>query len=347
MSEMRAGVMHGIRDIRIGTRPIPVPGPGRALVKVKSVGICGSDVHYYEEGQLGRYVVQQPIVLGHECAGQVVELGPGVTHVQVGDRVAVEPGETCGMCGHCKSGRYNLCPDVKFLATPPYDGAFCEFIAVRQDLLFPLPPEMSYEEGAAMEPLSVGIQACLRGHVAPGDSVVITGAGPIGLMANVAAQSFGAHPIVMLDREDLRLSAASGLGATAVVNINGPHHVEEAREALGGGASVAIECAGSGSALQLGISLLKRGGRAVMVGLPAQPVQPIDLAQVADGELELLGVFRYANSYPLAISTFQRFRGDLGVFWTARFPLSQIKEAMETAHSDKARQIKILIDPEK
>jgi L-iditol 2-dehydrogenase len=347
VSEMRAAVMHGIGDIRLETRPIPVPGPGEALVKVKSVGICGSDVHYYEEGRIGRYVVEQPIILGHECAGQVVELGQGTTRVRVGDRVAVEPGQTCGTCGYCKSGRYNLCPDVKFLATPPHDGSFCEFIAMRQDLLFRLPPEMSYEEGTAMEPLSVGIQACLRGRVTPGDSVVITGAGPIGLMTVVAAQSFGAYPIVILDREELRLSVASRLGSTAALNIDDPDHATEAREALGGGASVAIECAGNGSALKLGISLLRRGGRAVVVGLPSQPVQPIDLAQVADGELELLGVFRYANSYPLAISTFQRFRGDLEAFWTARYPLSRVNEAMETAHIDKARQIKILIDPEK
>jgi L-iditol 2-dehydrogenase len=347
MPEMRAAVMHGIGDIRLETRPVPVPGPGEALVKVKSVGICGSDVHYYAEGRIGRYVVEQPMILGHECAGMVVELGSGVTRVNVGDRVAVEPGETCGMCEYCKGGRYNLCPDVKFLATPPYDGSFCEFISMRQDLLFPLPPEMSYDAGAAMEPLSVGIQACLRAHVAPGDGVVITGAGPIGLMTVVAAQSFGAYPIVILDQEELRLDAAAKLGATATLNIKDTDHAERAREVLGGGASVAIECAGQGTALRLGIGLLKRGGRAVMVGLPSEPVAPIDLAQIADGELVLSGVFRYANTYPLAISTFQRFRGDLGVFWTARYPLSRVKEAMETAHRDKARHIKILIDPEK
>jgi L-iditol 2-dehydrogenase len=346
MTEMRAAVMYGIGDVRLETRPVPVPGPGEALVKVKSVGICGSDVHYYAEGRIGRYVVEQPMILGHECAGLVVELGSEVTRVKVGDRVAVEPGKTCVRCEYCKGGRYNLCQEVEFLATPPYDGAFCEFIAVRQDLLFPLPPEMSYEEGAAMEPLSVGIQACLRAHIVPGDSVLITGAGPIGLMTIVAAQSFGAYPIVVLDQEEFRLDVASRLGATAALNIRDADHAERAREALGGVASVTIECAGQGAALRLGIGLLKRGGRSVMVGLPSEPVSPIDLAQIADGELQLLGVFRYANTYPLAISMFQRFNRDLGVFWTARFPLSRAGEAMATAHRDRARHIKILIDPE-
>jgi L-iditol 2-dehydrogenase len=155
MSENRGAVLHAPHDLRV--EPIPMPEPGRleVLVQVSAVGVCGSDVHYYEHGRIGPHVVQAPMVLGHESAGRVVALGEGVTKHAVGDRVTLEPGVPCGRCRECRAGRYNLCPDVKFFATPPVDGAFANFVAIHEDFAFALPEEVSEEAGALMEPLSV------------------------------------------------------------------------------------------------------------------------------------------------------------------------------------------------
>ncbi len=168
---MKAAVLDRPLSIEVKDVPVPEPRPDEALVQVHCIGICGSDVHYYEHGRIGRYEVKQPIILGHEVAGTVVKVGSAVTNVAIGDRVAVEPGVTCGRCDYCKSGRYNLCPDVVFMATPPVDGAWADYVAVRSDFLFKLPEAMSFEEGALLEPLSVGIHAMTRGRVKPSDRV--------------------------------------------------------------------------------------------------------------------------------------------------------------------------------
>lgn len=178
---------------------IPVPGDYEALVKVHCIGVCGSDIHYYEHGQIGRYIVKEPIVLGHELAGEIVEIGKAVTHLAPGDRVAVEPGVTCGRCEYCKSGRYNLCPDVVFLATPPVNGAWAEYIVMPSDYLFKLPDSMSFEAGALLEPLSVGFHAMQRGEAKPFARLLITGLGPIGLLAGQAAKLFGITEIYGTD----------------------------------------------------------------------------------------------------------------------------------------------------
>jgi L-iditol 2-dehydrogenase len=344
MSEMDAAVMHGIGDIRIERVPVPVPGPREALVRVTTIGICGSDLHYYTEGRIGRYVVEKPLILGHECAGEIVAIGPDVYRIRVGQRVAVEPGATCGECEYCKSGRYNLCPDVRFLATPPVDGAFCEYIVMREDLLYPLPERMSDVEGAMIEPLSAGIQACLRARIRPGDSAIVTGAGPIGLLAMVAARHFGADPVVVFDLEENRLDAARRMGAAAALNVQAQDCEASARRILGRGASVGIEASGSGDALRLAFKLLGRGGRLAIIGLPSQPQIPIDVTAIVDGEIDVHGIFRYANTYPLAISMFSEDRPDLTPMLTAHFPLKEVKAAMDLAIRDKRHHIKILIE---
>ncbi len=177
---MKAAVLLGAGEIRIEERERPRPGPREVLVQVTAVGVCGSDVHYYEHGRIGPFIVEKPLVLGHESAGRVVELGEGASKHAVGDRVTLEPGVPCGRCRECRAGRYNLCPDVVFFATPPIDGAFAEFVAIHEDFAFALPDSLSDEEGALMEPLSVGVWACQKAGVSAGDRVLVTGAGPIG-----------------------------------------------------------------------------------------------------------------------------------------------------------------------
>lgn len=205
---MKAAIMHNTREIRIETLPVPDISQDEVLIKVMAVGICGSDLHYYTNGRIGNYVVEKPFILGHECAGEIAAVGSSVDQFKVGDRVAVEPGVTCGRCEACKEGRYNLCPDVQFLATPPVDGAFVQYIKIRQDFVFSIPDSLSYEHAALIEPFSVGIHAAMRTKLQPGSTIAIMGMGPVGLMAVAAAKAFGASTIIVTDLEPLRLNAA-------------------------------------------------------------------------------------------------------------------------------------------
>ena len=193
---------------------MPSPGPREVLVEITSVGVCGSDIHYYEHGRIGDHIVRSPLVLGHESAGRVAAVGPEVTKHAVGDRVTLEPGVPCGRCEQCRAGRYNLCPDVVFFATPPIDGTFTNFVTIHEDFAFALPDSMSDDVGALMEPLSVGIWACRKAGVTAGDRVLVTGAGPIGLLAMQVALAFGATQVEISDVNESRLALATRTGAT-------------------------------------------------------------------------------------------------------------------------------------
>ena len=232
--KMNVALMHEPYDIEIVERDMPKVGPKDVLIKMMAVGVCGSDVHYYAHGRVGEFVVEKPIVLGHECAGMVAQVGDEVTDFKVGDRVAIEPGEPCRECEYCKSGQYNLCPHMEFMATPPYDGAFCEYISHPADFLYHLPDSVTYEQATLVEPFSVGLQACKRADIKPGSTVVIMGMGPVGLMAVVAAKAYGATNIIVSDLEDNRLEAAKRLGATTAINIKNEDVVERIKELTDG-----------------------------------------------------------------------------------------------------------------
>ncbi|GIM46725.1 sorbitol dehydrogenase [Collibacillus ludicampi] len=343
---MSAAVMDKPLSIEVKKVNRPEPGPDEALIKVHCIGICGSDVHYYEHGRIGRYVVEKPIILGHELAGEVVQVGEKVTNVSIGDRVAVEPGITCGRCEYCKSGRYNLCPDVVFMATPPVDGAWAEYVTVRSDFLYKLPDEMSFEDGALLEPLSVGFHAMRRGKVGPGDRVLVVGLGPIGLLAIQAAKLFGVTEIYGSDVVPFRRELALEMGATGVVNpLDGDVQGQLSQLTEEKGIDVIIETSGNSKAISDTIHLVKRGGRIVFVGLPATNEIPLDIPQLVDSELNVYGVFRYANTYPDAIQALSRSQLDMGKIITHKYPLSRIKEALEVARTQKDTSIKVMIYP--
>src|SRR3954463_15246663 len=192
---MRAAVLHGPGEVVLEERPVPRPGPAEVVVRVRSVGVCGSDTHYYDHGRIGSFVVEAPLVLGHEAAGEGAELGPGVTRLTVGQRVSVEPGVPDLTCEQCLAGRYNLCPDMRFFATPPIDGSLAEFVTVHQAFAHPVPEDMSDDAAAFREPLSVGVWANRRAGVTAGSRVLITGAGPVGLVAAQCAVAFGATEV--------------------------------------------------------------------------------------------------------------------------------------------------------
>ena len=216
--EMKVAVMNGVGKMGFERRPVPVPKDDEALVKLEYVGICGSDLHYYEDGRIGNYIVQPPFVLGHEPGGTVVAVGKNVKNVKVGDRVALEPGKTCGHCEFCKQGKYNLCPDVVFFATPPIDGVFCEYVAHEAALCFKLPDNVSTMEGALIEPLAVGFHAAMQGGAKFGQKALVTGAGCIGLVTAMALKAMGVSEVYVSDVLPARLQKAKELGADEIVN---------------------------------------------------------------------------------------------------------------------------------
>jgi L-iditol 2-dehydrogenase len=343
---MKAAVMNKQFEIEIQEIAVPKVQDDEVLVKVMAVGVCGSDIHYYEHGKIGRYVVEKPIILGHECAGIVAEVGENVTKVKVGDRVAIEPGITCGRCEYCKDGRYNLCPDVQFLATPPVNGAFVQYIKHREDFLFPIPDDLSFEEASLVEPFSVGIHAAKRTKLQPGSTVAIMGMGPVGLTAIAAVKAFGASKIIVTDLETNRLEAAKKLGATHVINVLEQDPNEEILNITNGkGVDVAFETAGNPKALKSALQAVKRGGKMAIVGLPPQDEIGLNVPLIADNELDIFGIFRYANTYPQGIEFLQTKSTDLTCLITDRYSLEETKEAMERARLNKKVSLKVIVYP--
>jgi len=226
-TENVAAVLKELRNFEFEKRPIPKPGPRNVVLRIHTVGICGSDVHYWAHGKCGPFELKGPIVLGHESSGIVHSVGENVTNLKPGDRVAIEPGVPCRYCDYCRSGSYNLCPDVQFLATPPYDGSLANFIEHAADFCYKMPDHMTFEEGALLEPLSVGVHACRRGGVKVGSHVLITGAGPIGLVVLLVARASGATKIIVSDMMANRLEVAKQLGADATFLANDPDIIKK------------------------------------------------------------------------------------------------------------------------
>ena len=331
----RAAVLHGVDDLRVDDIPIPAPAPHEVLLAIRSVGICGSDIHYWKHGRIGSFVVEAPLVLGHESAGVVEELGPDVTHLSPGDQVAIEPGVPCRVCRFCKSGRYNLCPDVQFLATPPVDGSMSGYIAHPADFCYKLPRHVSLDEGALLEPLSVGIHACRRGGVGIGHRVLITGAGPIGLSTLLAAKAAGASQVAITDLRVDRLNLAAELGADPV------NDAEVEPRAF----DVAFDCTGAEAAVRTAITATRSGGKVVLIGLgPDELTLPI--VEAATREVDMLGLFRYANTYPTALSLVDAGTVNVKPLITHRFALDNVAAAFETARSAEHEAIKVMVNIE-
>jgi L-iditol 2-dehydrogenase len=315
-----AAVMPELGRIELKDVGEPEIGRREALVQIEAVGVCGSDTAYFTVGYIGDYVVDGPIILGHECAGQVVAVGADVTQVAVGDRVAIEPGKPCRDCAECMSGRYHLCPDLVFLATPPYDGSLVQRMAIDERQLFAIPDDMSYEEGALCEPLSVGIWACHRAGLEPGDQVLVTGAGPVGLLAAQVARAFGARSVTVTDVSDHRLQIARSLGFAT----------ERVGDDAGRDFDVLLECSGAPTALADGLWRLRTNGRAAMVGMPKQDVT-LALSRLNVNELTIGLVNRYAHTWPTAIELVSSGRVDVASLVTHRFGLDQTADALMLA----------------
>ncbi|MDR1797249.1 MAG: NAD(P)-dependent alcohol dehydrogenase [Clostridiales Family XIII bacterium] len=342
--KMKVAVMTGLGEMEFVERPVPSPADDEVLVKLEYVGVCGSDLHYYELGAIGDFVVEPPFVLGHECAGTVVEIGKGVTDLKKGDRVALEPGITCGKCEFCKTGRYNLCPDVIFFATPPVDGVFQEYVAHKADLCFKLPDNVSTLEGALIEPLAVGFHAANQSGGIVGQTAVVMGAGCIGLMSLLALKARSVSTVVVVDVMPKRLDKALEIGADAAINAKEKDVTAEILNLTGGkGADVVIDAAGSEATFEQGVDCLKKGGTLVFVGYTPDEQAKFPVNVALNKELDLKTVFRYRNIYPMAIEAVAGGKIDLKSIVTKIYPFDDVKLGMDESVKNKADIVKSVI----
>ncbi|MDD6413377.1 MAG: NAD(P)-dependent alcohol dehydrogenase [Blautia sp.] len=326
--------------------PVPEIGKKEVLVSLEYVGICGSDVHYFHNGCCGSYKVDlsEDYMLGHECAGTIVKVGEEVERLKVGDRVALEPGITCGECEQCKSGHYNLCPDVVFLATPPVQGCNEEYIAFPENMCFKLPDNVSTKEGALIEPLSVGFYASEQGGVKTGDTVVILGSGCIGLVTLLACKAHGAGKIIVADLVEARLQKAIELGAAEVINSGKEDALKKIEELTNGrGADVVFETAGSPVTIAQTPFIVRRGGTITLVGISAKEEITYNFAQIMDKEATIKSVFRYRNIYPKAIAAVSSGAINVKGIVTHEFDLEHIQDAYDEAVNNKTDLVKAVI----
>jgi L-iditol 2-dehydrogenase len=342
--KMKQAIMTGIGKLEMHEVDIPQVKPDEVLVKVEYVGICGSDLHYFESGAIGEYVVKPPFVLGHESGGTVVEIGEKITHLKVGDKVALEPGKTCGHCEFCREGKYNLCPDVIFFATPPVDGTFQEYVAHEAGLCFKLPENMDTMEGALIEPLAVGFHAAMQGDARIGQSAVVFGSGCIGLVSLLALKAMGVGDVYVVDVLQNRLDKALELGATGVINAADGDAVAALLEKLGKrGCDLAIETSGAEICAQQTFSVVKKGGTVVMVGYNPSGKVTLPMSLAMDKEVTIKTIFRYRHIYPMAIKAVSEGRVNLKGIVSTVFDFDDVQHAMDYSAQNKADVVKGVI----
>ena len=342
--KMKVAVMEAIGKIKMEERDIPKAKDNEVLVKLEYVGICGSDLHYYETGAIGDFVVEPPFVLGHEPGGTVVEVGKDVKHLKVGDRVALEPGKTCGHCEFCKTGRYNLCPDVVFFATPPVDGVFQEYVAHEADLCFKLPENVSTLEGALIEPLAVGFHAAMQGGARAGQTAVVMGSGCIGLVTMMSLKAMGVSKVYVVDIMEKRLEKALELGADGVINGKEKDAVEEVMKLTDGrGCDLVIETAGTQITTVQAMRMTKKGATIVLVGYSKTGEMTLPISMALDKELTFKTVFRYRHIYPMAIEAVAAGKVNLKGIVTDIFSLDEAQKAMDYSVNNKADVVKAVI----
>ncbi|KWU46881.1 xylitol dehydrogenase [Rhodotorula sp. JG-1b] len=342
-------VLHGIDDVRFEERPVPVDcDDDAAIVAPKATGICGSDVHYLKHGRIGDFIVKDPMVLGHESAAVVVKVGKNVKNVKPGDRVALEPGKSCRSCYDCKGGHYERCPDMIFAATPPYDGTLAGRYVLPADLCYKLPDNLSMEEGALLEPMSVGVHAVAKvAELKPGSNVVVFGAGPVGLLTAAAAKGLGAARVIAVDIQESRLQFAKENGLIHDYYVpskpqEGEDKVDFQRrnakeiqtrfgftERGATGVDYVFECSGAEVCIGTSVFLLKHGGTMVQIGM-GRPDINLDMHTVLTHELTIKGSFRYGpDVYRLSLDLVARGAVNLKSLITHRYTFKEAKEAFE------------------
>ncbi|KAL3482892.1 chaperonin 10-like protein [Aspergillus germanicus] len=350
-------VLRAIKDVAFEDRALtPLKDPYDVRIQIAQTGICGSDVHYWQRGRIGDFILQSPIVLGHESAGVVTEVGSAVTNLRVGQKVAVEPGVPCRRCDYCRSGSYNLCPDTVFAATPPHDGTLSKYYTTQADYCYPLPYTMSLEDGAMVEPVAVAVQITKVGKVRANQTIVVFGCGPIGLLCQAVSKAYAAKKVIGIDISRARLDFARSFGADGVfappARPEGVEEVEWSEKVagmiketfgLGEGADVVIEATGAQSCIQAGIHVAKKGGMYVQAGMGKENVVfPITTACIRD--LTIRGSIRYTTGcYPVAVDLVASGKIDVKRLITNRYTFEEAEEAFELVRQGKESVIKVVI----
>jgi L-iditol 2-dehydrogenase len=333
---MKAAFLEKPGKLHIKEIDEPACGNDEVVVHIKATGVCGSDLHYFKEGRVGTNVVKSPHILGHESAGEIVEVGRNVSSLTVGDRVTIEPGVPCLRCGFCLSGRYNLCNDIHFLGAPPYYGTFREYVAHHALFVHKLPENVSFEEGAFVEPLAVGYNAMRKAAISPGESVLIIGAGTIGLSCLQMARIAGAGHTAISDIDEYRLGIAKKLGADEIIAIK-KDTVEPLRY------DCVIEATGIAESYAIAVEAIRKGGRIVVVGMSNTPAN-FDFTALLRKEAPLFTVYRYVNCYKPVLNLLEAEKINVGAMVSHVFSLDDIEKAFLTAENPSENKMKILVE---
>ena len=342
---MKVAYLIGKKKIIIEEEKEPeIKNDNDVLVRIRCVGICGSDVHYFLEGKIGDQVVEDKIIVGHEASGEVVEVGKNVIRLKKGDKVAIEPGISCGKCEFCIKGRPNICPYVKFLGTPPINGALREYIVMPESNLIKIPNGLGFEEGVLSEPLAIGIYAVKLSGLKIGDDVAILGAGPIGLSILFSARENGANKIFISDLIDERLEFAKEIGADFVVNANREDITEIVKKITNNrGVDISFEAAGKKETFRQVIHTSRIGGKSVLVGIPSEDMVEFEAHIMRRKELELINVRRSAFCTEIALNLLKKTKLPFKKIITHRYQFEKIEEAFNLVSEYRDGVIKCVI----
>lgn len=341
---MKSALLFGAKDIRLENSDIPELKPGMVLLQISRVGICGSDLHYYEHGYCGSFIPSRPFILGHELTAKVVAVYDDVSQISVGARVTVNPARACRICDYCKSGKSNLCQHTIMLGsgstTPPTNGAMAEFVMVRADQCHVLPDEIDDGLGAMIEPLAVALHAVKRVGSIAGKTVLVTGGGTIGLLTALVAKAYGAMPVAISDIVDERRKCATEAGVDVAFDPSEKDLVRKVREITNNGFDVIFEASGSRYALRQAFDLIRAGGTIVQIGTLGNEDIPLPANMIMAKEIQVIGSFRYGNVFDEAIKLVTSGKIDLSSFITGVLPFQDVTKAMITA-SDKVHALKV------
>lgn len=342
---MKAVKWFGPRDMRVVDVEKPRPKPHEALIRIESIGVCGSDLHYFEDGRIGETVITSPLVLGHEFAGIVEEVGADADPGLVGRRVAVEPSIPCGECEWCRTGHYNVCERLFFPGGPPYDGVLCEYTAYHAGFCFPTPESMTAPEAAMMEPLAVAVHTVELAQVKPGETAAILGLGPIGLLTAQVAKRAGVAVLYGTDLLDYRVDAGERYGVDTAFNA-GTHDTVETilRETKGRGVDIAFDCARSSETPSLACHVARPAGRCILTGISGAEYDPLPVCVARRKELNVQWCRRFRHNFPEAIALTAEGKVDVQSLITHSFPLERTQEAFELVSGFGDKVLKVSID---
>lgn len=344
MDKMKAWFAYGNEKMEMKEVPKPVPREGEVLVRIKAVGICGSDIHFYKEGRIGQFILDDSIILGHECSGEIVELGPGVTDKKVGDRVILEPGIPCFHCHDCKTGKYNFCHDMRFMGTPPTDGCLCEYVAWPGELVYEMPENMTYEEGALVEPFVVSLQALRQSKIGFSDNAVVIGTGPIAMMMVQSLRTVGAGKIICIGRNSDKLKLAQRMGATQIVNSRKEDVRARVLELTDGlGAMYVYEAVGKDETFWQTTELVRDGGTVTLLGLMAHDHTPMPMASVVMHGIKFVPIIRYSNLFAEALTLLEYGRSEIMPVLSHTYDFAQSQEAFQKVVHDNKDVMKTVI----